>query len=325
MQEEKHAAWALYKLSEDEIKSLHKKYCPSSAPHLQPDTAPKSVQQVKTPSQPKPHTSTQPEPHTQPQKKTQTQPHTAPQTIPHSEQNTKPTKKNYKKPILITTVLLLGTAIFFIAAFVIKNSKTSPVSTENSSQNSYVDVTANYSFDNGTQTLTVFSDDYFRDDYKQFNGFPNNPSAKVKHAVISKGVTIITQNAFCYCENLESITLSDSITEISGSAFSNCKSLKRIIIPNSITSIGEYAFFLCSSLTSVIIPESVTSIGYCAFEGCTNLKNITIPYSVTKMGYNVFDGWTAEQTIYIQGRSTAAMNYHAQWKENCTAKIVWNA
>ena len=80
-----------------------------------------------------------------------------------------------------------------------------------------------------------------------------------------------------------------------------------------------------SSLTSISIPDSVTEIGEWTFSGCTSLTSITIPDSVTKMGYGVFEDWTNEQTIYIQGRSSATNTWDDQWNEYCNAKIVWNA
>ena len=57
----------------------------------------------------------------------------------------------------------------------------------------------------------------------------------------------------------------------------------------------------------------------------SSLTSISIPDSVTKMGYGVFEDWTNEQTIYIQGRSSATNTWDDQWNEYCNAKIVWNA
>ena len=57
----------------------------------------------------------------------------------------------------------------------------------------------------------------------------------------------------------------------------------------------------------------------------SSLTSISIPDSVTKMGYGVFKDWTNEQTIYIQGKSSATNTWDDQWNEYCNAKIVWNA
>ncbi|MBP5784485.1 MAG: leucine-rich repeat protein [Methanobrevibacter sp.] len=67
-----------------------------------------------------------------------------------------------------------------------------------------------------------------------------------------KKIKSIGEDAFAYCENLESIE-----------------------IPDSVKSIGIDAFWFCKNLKSIIIPDSVTSIRNFTFLGCTNLKSLT--------------------------------------------------
>lgn len=85
---------------------------------------------------------------------------------------------------------------------------------------------------------------------------------------VTYSVTSIGQDAFSYCSNLTSITISNSVTSIGERAFSKCSKLTSVTIPNSVTSIGSGAFRECSGLTSVTIPNGVTSIGTNAFEDC---------------------------------------------------------
>ncbi len=241
----------------------------------------------------------------------------------------KPSKKNHK--IIITAIIMFLVGIAVILGVTVINPP--------------VEVTSNYSLNKFTKTLTILSDDYFYSDYKKFGG--SNPSDKVKNVIINNGVTKIDRYAFCDYTHLTNITIPNSVTYIGKSAFYGCTSLTSITIPNSVTEIGEYAFCCtsltsitipdsvthidkatfcyCTSLTSIIIPDSVTQIGEVAFTYCPNLTSITIPKSVTKIAWNAFWDWTNEQTIYIQGRSSAPDTWEKDWNKDCNAKIVWDA
>ena len=85
---------------------------------------------------------------------------------------------------------------------------------------------------------------------------------------IRKGVKVIGNWAFEFCNSLTSINIPNSVTTIGKCAFNGCKSLISINIPNSVTTIGEYVFSDCDSLTSINIPNSVTTIGDSAFCEC---------------------------------------------------------
>lgn len=70
---------------------------------------------------------------------------------------------------------------------------------------------------------------------------------------IPNTVSKIYNNAFSYCNNLESLTLSDSLEAI-----------------------PDYTFAYNSSITEVVIPESVKEIGFAAFCQCPNLKKLIL-------------------------------------------------
>ena len=137
---------------------------------------------------------------------------------------------------------------------------------------------------------------------------------------IRKGVKVIGNGAFFWCESLTSINIPNSVTTIGNGAFSRCSSLISINIPNSVTTIGRGAFSRCNSLTSITIPNSVvTIIGNPFYFWYGNLyneskafiyedhvlfnknkttliayiareKNYTIPNSVTTIGEGAFKG-----------------------------------
>ena len=78
---------------------------------------------------------------------------------------------------------------------------------------------------------------------------------------IRKGVKVIGEHAFAFCDSLTNINIPNSVTTIGKLTFDGCESLTSINIPNSVTTIGDSAFYGCTSLTSINIPNSVTTIG----------------------------------------------------------------
>jgi uncharacterized repeat protein (TIGR03803 family) len=109
---------------------------------------------------------------------------------------------------------------------------------------------------------------------------------------ISGNVTNIGVGAFSYCFSLTNATIGNGATSIGGEAFYDCPSLKNVTMGNGVTSIGDDAFVLCTNLTSVTIPNSVIDIGGAAFYDCSGLTNVTIGNGVTSIGVMAFYGCT---------------------------------
>ena len=121
----------------------------------------------------------------------------------------------------------------------------------------------------------------------------------VRHVEIPKGVTVIGEDAFRDCSDLQSVTIPDSVTAIDSSAFEGCAGLQSITIPDGVKKIDDYAFYKCTGLRSITIPNSVTKIGLEAFYGCAALKSVTIPDGVTKIGNGAFWKCSALQSVAI--------------------------
>lgn len=86
-----------------------------------------------------------------------------------------------------------------------------------------------------------------------------------------------------------------------------------LIIPDSVTEIIDGnaedrigVFSNCRELKKVTLSKSLSKIGSFAFKGCSSLENITIPASVQNIGEEAFGDWTEDQTIYIEGKTSAA-------------------
>lgn len=116
------------------------------------------------------------------------------------------------------------------------------------------------------------------------------------HRVYSAAITkieigdnaIISDNAFNYCPNLESISMpAGCATSIGSRAFNYCRSLNHLSIPSGVTYIDGYGIGYCTSLESVSMPVGMTSIGsssgYYAMTGCYALESLSIPIGVTNL------------------------------------------
>ena len=143
----------------------------------------------------------------------------------------------------------------------------------------------------------------------------------IQSVSIPAGVTVLGENLFCDCENLEEVSAAGTISSIGESAFDGCESLTRCALNCNHAQIAEYAFSGCSSLTAfplsgtideigakafkncsalkaVVLSASLTSIDAEAFAYCENLVSITLPDSVTKLGEETFAGcWSLKKII----------------------------
>ncbi len=109
-------------------------------------------------------------------------------------------------------------------------------------------------------------------------------------------VTIIGENAFSYCSELDSIEIPNSVTSIEKYAFSYCYNLSNIIFAENskLQHIGIHAFYCCVNLASIKIPSNVTNIDKLAFQNCDKLEfaifeNASNWSITTHMGPDTFD------------------------------------
>ena len=148
------------------------------------------------------------------------------------------------------------------------------------------------------------------------------PSGLKGEYSIRKGVEVIGNGAFAFCNSLTIINIPNSVTTIGESAFLGCESLTNINIPNSVTTIGKSAFGWCKSLTNINIPNSVTIIGDRAFWGCDFLTCITIPSSVVTIIGNPFYNWHGD--LYNESKAFIYED-HVLFNKSKTALIAYKA
>ena len=101
---------------------------------------------------------------------------------------------------------------------------------------------------------------------------------------IPDGITIIEQETFAYCTNLQQVELPSTLEVIKDHAFDHCAKLNGVEFGTHLTRIASHAFSSCSSLDEISFPSSLTSIEQYAFAGCSSLTEIVVPQSVTYIG-----------------------------------------
>lgn len=152
--------------------------------------------------------------------------------------------------------------------------------------------------------------------YHAFWGCQGITSVYIPNSV---GIGGISNEAFSYCENLETVIMEDSVKFTGQYCFQYCENLISVTLPSLLTSIPSDCFLNCWSLTTLTIPNSVTSIGDFAFDGCVSLTTVNIPNTVTTIGEYAFCvcpilSVTIPNTISFVGEwafsGTANINYH---------------
>lgn len=152
----------------------------------------------------------------------------------------------------------------------------------------------------------------------RYSAFYREPMLK---SVTIPDTVIKIDQAFSYCENLETIEIPESVTEIEGYAFEFTPWLEKkkaenpfvvvnnilidaslmtgdIVIPDNITDIHSGAF-ADSTITSVTIPEGVEIIHSSTFSWCENLREVKLPSTLTEISAGAFSGCISLESIVI--------------------------
>ena len=121
----------------------------------------------------------------------------------------------------------------------------------------------------------------------------------LKNIIIPNAVKIINNNAFIFCESLETVTMSEGLINIGENVFYECEKLTNINIPNSIRYIGNSAFNFCIHLLNINIPNNITNLNKQVFANCFKLTNIIISDSVRTIDSGAFQNCTYLNTVFI--------------------------
>lgn len=175
---------------------------------------------------------------------------------------------------------------------------------------------------NGTGEMDT---EWYAPPWKEYN-------ESITEVVVEEGITKISDTAFCYAENLVTVSIPSTLTYVSGWAFyvnyaleeinvaeanTAYKSIDGILftedektlvaypankaceeytIPASVTTIGEMAFTQCAAVDKVIVPDTVTTLAKFAFE-YSQIKEVEIGNGVTEYSFKCFAYSRVEKMI----------------------------
>lgn len=101
-------------------------------------------------------------------------------------------------------------------------------------------------------------------------------------------VSAISDFAFCYNEDLTSVTIPDSVIEIGKGAFEGCEKLNDIIGGKNVITIGDDAFSDCINLKDISMFSSVVYIGGSTFAN-SGVEKVTLPNTVLECKIAAFE------------------------------------
>lgn len=97
----------------------------------------------------------------------------------------------------------------------------------------------------------------------------------LKHVLLNDGLETIQEKCF-YESGLEKITIPRTVKLIEENAFVYCENLNSVTIEGSALEIIESLAFSCTGLTTFVAPASLREIGVCAFSHCKSLKYVDL-------------------------------------------------
>ncbi len=124
-------------------------------------------------------------------------------------------------------------------------------------------------------------------------------------------VTGIKEDAFRYCDTVETVTIHAGVTEIAADAFPDCERLREFIVAeeNPAYAAADGVLYTkdgtalircpCAREDSLAVPEGVTDILTGAFRACAALKEVTLPAGAAAIGAYAFDGCKTLETVNL--------------------------
>ena len=128
----------------------------------------------------------------------------------------------------------------------------------------------------GSETDIVLPDSFNGENYG-IHDFAFYNKAKITSIKFSSAVDRINEGAFMWCASLVSVDMSalTSVTVIGDEAFYGCANLETVVIPNCVRTISFKAFDKCLKLKAITLGTGVSLIEADAFCECPELETVT--------------------------------------------------
>lgn len=122
-------------------------------------------------------------------------------------------------------------------------------------------------------------------------------------------VTTIDTMAFYGNNSLTSVILPNTVTRLNDNAFAWCQNCASITLSDNLTYIDKSQFYGWFALTSIVIPASVTYLGNWVFASCTALESITfLSMSTPTLGGL---SWLLDVPTTVRGHAYTASSFPA--------------
>jgi hypothetical protein len=145
----------------------------------------------------------------------------------------------------------------------------------------------------------------------------------ISDIIIPEGITLVSSNAFNYCNKLETVTLPSTIKTLYYTCFSWCPKLKNINLPEGLQEIYTYVFN-ATALENVTIPASVRFVKDNSFSNIKTLKTVTFAKNTDGSG-NIIIPDISPIAFDKSGSTDYELEFRVPWSAGKTPAAPWGA
>lgn len=131
--------------------------------------------------------------------------------------------------------------------------------------------------------------------------FVFSSNSSLQSITVSRGVSEIPKGTFSCCTMVK-VEIADTVTLIGDNAFQYCVNINRLFIPSSVRDIGVRAFNK-SKIEHLELSKGLENIGEKAFKDCKIMSGcLSLPVSVASVGVEAFSSCSLDECVTILNR-----------------------